>query len=193
MKIHNIFHNFVAIDTISLLHHQELHHYCVKKIDSDSSYIEKNTKQSFFLDKNDKELSNLISIINSKLESMKNYLGIRDDVSQRINEMWINVNDNKNISVPHCHPNRFLSGVFYVAADENTSEIKFITPITNHCYVIHSSMIEKYNEFNSSEWAISPKIGMLLIFPSWMQHYVNIKNNKSQRISLAFNTVLDGF
>ena len=193
MKKHNIFNNFLATDTIILPDNKNLAEYCLTKINADSRYIEKNTKQSFFLDVNDVELSNLVSFIHNKLEGLREYLGIRSDLSQRIIEMWINVDGNKNINVTHCHPNRFLSGVFYVAAEENHSEIKFVTPIANHCYVLTSSLIEQYNEFNSSEWTVNPKTGTLLIFPSWLQHYVNIKNNEKQRISLAFNTMLDGF
>jgi uncharacterized protein (TIGR02466 family) len=193
MEIRNIFTNFVAIDFLNLSNHHKLTEYCIKRTIEDRKYIEKNTNQSFFLDIKDQELIPLVEIINTKLEDLRQHLGINDDLSQKIIEMWVNVNNNKNIGIAHSHPNKFLSGVFYVSAEEGDSEIRLMTPIPNHNYVFHSSLIKEYNEFNSSEWIVKPKTGMLLIFPSWLWHYVNITNTESQRISLAFNTLLDGF
>jgi len=36
--------------------------------------------------------------------------------------------------------------------------------------------------------ALQPEAGMLVIFPSWLQHFVHPFHGKSRRVSIAFNT-----
>jgi hypothetical protein len=36
-----------------------------------------------------------------------------------------------------------------------------------------------------------PKTGDLIIFPSWLTHYVIMKPNNKNRISIAFNTIFN--
>jgi hypothetical protein len=46
-------------------------------------------------------------------------------------------------------------------------------------------MIEYPNAFNGAEIAHEPVSGKLLIFPSWLMHYV--EPSPEERISIAFN------
>jgi uncharacterized protein (TIGR02466 family) len=48
-------------------------------------------------------------------------------------------------------------------------------------------MIKEQNSFTQSVVSVQPKTGSLIIFPSWLMHYVVPNENKDDRISLAFN------
>mgnify|MGYP003124782709 FL=1 len=50
-----------------------------------------------------------------------------------------------------------------------------------------TKMIE-HMEYNSALYNFVPKEGQLLLFPSWVEHFVKPNLNKTQeRISIAFN------
>ena len=48
--------------------------------------------------------------------------------------------------------------------------------------------IKKATEWNSTGAMIKIKEGDLILFPSWVPHYVDKNNTDKERISLAFNT-----
>jgi uncharacterized protein (TIGR02466 family) len=190
MKIDNIFCSYIATDELFFTNHKELVNYCKEKILVDSEYIAKGTNQTFFLDKQDPIFSNLLNDVTLKINSLNEFLGLKEDLFQHICEAWLNLGSNKNINVAHNHPNRFMSGVLYINVDQHT-ELKFMTPITNHNFIFNKTKIHNYNNINSAEWTITPNTGMLIVFPSWLYHFVNISHNDHNRISLAFNTWIE--
>ena len=52
--------------------------------------------------------------------------------------------------------------------------------------------VEKYvdiwNPRNPGQWGITPKKNMLVIFPAWAPHKVEINKENFNRISISFNT-----
>ena len=107
-----------------------------------------------------------------------------------ITQSWINVNKKGENHHLHSHPNSFISGVFYYHCNKNDS-ITFKNPnIAGH------SISPKVNENAASYLAanIDFKVttGVLILFPSWLEH--NVKSNlyETPRISLSFNTQLSG-
>ena len=63
----------------------------------------------------------------------------------------------------------------------------FCHPVMAHQYVINSEIIDKFNGFNSTVMSVTPEVGKLIIFPSWLVHYVEPNLDDSDRISMAFN------
>ena len=83
----------------------------------------------------------------------------------------------------HNHNNCLLSGVLYLQTDENSSNIKFQN-FDNRRYQM---IIEEYNIFNSVEFRLKPKDGLLIFFPSEMWHKIEENKSHNTRYSLAFN------
>jgi uncharacterized protein (TIGR02466 family) len=108
---------------------------------------------------------------------------INDEFKFEVDGYWININRKGNYNIPHVHPNSALSGVIYVACNNNTGNIKFNS----------NSLMEHYpiNVFNSKLFTdnieFQPKVGDVLIFPSWIYHSVLPNNSDHDRISIAFN------
>jgi uncharacterized protein (TIGR02466 family) len=90
----------------------------------------------------------------------------------------------------HNHSNSYLSGVFYVDADEANDKIVFI----NDRYSTIKIPAKETNHFNTETWDFTTRTGLLVIFPSYLQHMVEMKaqNQKKTRISLAFNMFVRG-
>ena len=49
-----------------------------------------------------------------------------------------------------------------------------------------------YNTYNSSSWHLPVNTLDIVIFPSYLQHGINTKEDNNKRISLAFNVFVEG-
>ena len=109
-----------------------------------------------------------------------------DDVG--ITGMWGNILKKGESHDVHTHSNNWLSGVYYLEADD-TEGISFLDPrpaasvFQPHCYSsIDNSHLIKY----------PAKKNQIYFFPSWLMHYVPTVMNDNLRISIAFNIQLKG-
>ena len=86
------------------------------------------------------------------------------------------------------HPNSYISGVFYIKCDDGDG-ISFNKNVYNQIKI----EVSKLNIFNADSWNFGLKTGDVILFPSYLQHAVKIRNiDKSIRTSLAFNVFVKG-
>lgn len=89
----------------------------------------------------------------------------------------------------HHHSNSLVSGVFYFTP--NPTPIEFFTEKT----VSHTPLKlipKKFNQYNTYTNIIHVTQGTLIIFPSYLDHSVSENIQTHDRISLSFNTWIDG-
>ena len=103
--------------------------------------------------------------------------------------MWGNILKPGETHAPHTHSNNFLSGVFYLESDAKTG-ITFVDP-RPAADVLVPRKKKKTNE-NSNLLSYISKQNRLIIFPSWLVHWVPINNSKRDRISISFNVQIRG-
>lgn len=108
---------------------------------------------------------------------------------------WANVNRAGDYNALHTHPNNHWSGVYYVTAGEYTDErnshaacIELIDPRGG----VNSFKYPGHNQFGSSV-KFAPQAGMLVLFPSWLQHCVSPFTSQTVRISVGFNAKIESF
>ena len=106
-----------------------------------------------------------------------------------ITDMWSNVLKPGETHRPHTHSNNILSGVFYVMA-EQTSGIIFTDP-RPQAGVIQPDITKQFVD-NANVIKYDSATNRMILFPSWLQHYVPMNETKSNRISIAFNVMLKG-
>lgn len=107
---------------------------------------------------------------------------------------WINLHAPGDYAPKHNHTNSFYSGVFYLDVPENSGKIWFIKS-TTHCTYTTPTIdptITEFNIQNSNEWGFDPESNDLLLFPSHLDHSVDVNESNSNRYSLAFNYFLHG-
>lgn len=101
-------------------------------------------------------------------------------------EGWVNVNGPGAFNAPHAHDASHLSGVYYIRAPDHPSRqsgaIEFLNPAGAMNTVlpfgkrmVHDSM------------RIVPREGQMLIFPSYLRHWVYPNQDGEDRVSVAFN------
>jgi uncharacterized protein (TIGR02466 family) len=97
---------------------------------------------------------------------------------------WININDQHAMNAPHNHPSSLLSGCYYVKVppgDERSGLIEFLDPRAG------ANMIRSpYKDFQPTI-RVHPRAGSLILFPSFLYHWVYPNLEPETRISIAFN------
>jgi uncharacterized protein (TIGR02466 family) len=91
----------------------------------------------------------------------------------------------------HSHPNNFLSGVYYVRTGEGADTINFHDP-RSQASVIRPPVVELTGE-NTDQVVVRVSDGMLLLFPSWLEHSVDANRSDKERISISFNLMFSSF
>ena len=64
-------------------------------------------------------------------------------------------------------------------------------PVAAQQYVMNNKIIGEYNKFTSTDMSVEPAPGKLVIFPSWLVHYVENNLDNTDRISIAFNIEIE--
>jgi uncharacterized protein (TIGR02466 family) len=89
--------------------------------------------------------------------------------------------------MPHVHPFCLMAGIYYIKLPKDSGRLVFENPIQQHDFVMLPDTVKKFNSVNSGYWYAEPKEGDLIMFPSWLRHYVEPNNSNEDRISIAFN------
>ena len=107
----------------------------------------------------------------------------------KIDNLWVNINEYKDSNIQHLHPSSILSGTFYVQTPKDCGGLTFCNP---HEALLSSYLLDNIKELNSSNASthtLNPVENLLVLFPSWLKHFVQPNMNKTEeRISISFNT-----
>jgi len=101
--------------------------------------------------------------------------------------MWFNVNGKGNSNQIHTHSGSFLSGVFYVHAVEQHSELVFYRNQSEEYIITSAGYIDRHTAISGATCRYRPRTGRALFFPSWIPHGVLPNEVDEERISIAFN------
>ena len=103
----------------------------------------------------------------------------------KITGMWAIINKKNSSNAMHIHSNNYISASYYVKAPKNCGDIVFYDPRFAATY--RYPKISKTNKLNSNIVSFQPKEGMLVLFPSYLQHSVNVNKTDEERIVISFN------
>lgn len=137
------------------------------------------------------ELNNYREICNSHLECFANNV-FNCKQQFYITNSWIAITAPNESHHIHHHPNSIISGVLYLQSNDKSGSINFHhKSALKHSFEFNYDFVN-YNLFNSDMWSYTPKTGEVLIFPSWVNHSVNINQSNVPRIILGFNAFAKG-
>lgn len=104
-------------------------------------------------------------------------------------EGWINVNRAGDWNLLHCHPGCFLSATYYVRvpAGMKGGDILFRDPRGPAVAMYETPGIDLPWVGAGVGTPFTPKTGLLLMFPAWLEHRVEPFEGDGERISIAFN------
>ena len=101
-----------------------------------------------------------------------------------ISASWFNkMDDNGNVAL-HRHQGSVVSGALYIDLPDNPSPIRFKNPL------IPYKMMELYTEQSNYHQSVEIYEGLLILFPSWLEH--ETLPQKGKRTVISFNTLHKG-
>ncbi|MXO90101.1 2OG-Fe(II) oxygenase family protein [Pontixanthobacter aquaemixtae] len=115
-----------------------------------------------------------------------------------IPEMWANVSEQGSANQYHTHPGSFWSAVAYLDDGYGSSdeaglggELQLLDPRMPMIRMTAPDLrlLDASGQAQQTEISIRPKTGMIVLFPSWLQHAVRPFQGPGTRISIAINLV----
>lgn len=182
MQIQPIFASFIAEELLSI-EIDNIVKYCrdLQRKDIGCTVSNRGGWQSTPITKVNVANKKLLNIISNRVKALHNHFSLENIF---FDSYWVNINKRGDYNAPHDHAKSFYSAVFYAAAPMNSGNLIFMHPIP---FFANYMQAKKYNYFTSNEWVVTPKTGLLIIFPSYLSHYVEPNTSPKDRISLAFN------
>lgn len=99
---------------------------------------------------------------------------------------WMNANPAMGYNAPHTHPGAHWSGVYYVSQPEveegNSGMIEFLNPRTDlpNWRILDAPPFRTKKKFR-------PMPGDMILFPSYLVHWVYPNETEQERVTIAFN------
>ena len=132
------------------------------------------------------ELHDFVAIVeNCVAEVARAYRLDAEQASLDLATCWAMVNGKMASGALHCHPNAFLSGVYYVNTTEKTGNIFFQDPRPGAN--VMACPVTEFTPWTVRQISYQPTPGGMLIFPSWLYHGVGPNLSDVPRVSLSFN------
>ncbi|MGB0404788.1 MAG: putative 2OG-Fe(II) oxygenase [Fusobacterium sp.] len=132
---------------------------------------------------NFKELLPFFTSIDNTIDEYSKFSNLKR--SKKV-QYWVQDYKKNQLFPSHAHGNKYISGVYYIKANENAGSLRFFNanPI---CRI--ENILDEKNESNIFV-DIKPEKGLLVLFPSWLLHEV-LPGNKEEciRTCLAFNLI----
>ena len=102
-----------------------------------------------------------------------------------IPQMWVNVNRKGDWNVIHQHGHYSLAGTYYVKVPKNSGRLVFRDPRPGAIGNIFLNDRFDHGEIKN----INTMEGLLAIWPSYLDHFVEPNNSDEERISISFDIV----
>lgn len=98
-------------------------------------------------------------------------------------QSWINLHDHGGFNFLHMHEGSLLSGSFYLSVPPQSGALVFRDPRPG---VLHGAVKGPVPN-GHCDIQLAPSDSLLVLFPCWMEHYVEPHDGNEPRICIAFN------
>jgi uncharacterized protein (TIGR02466 family) len=136
------------------------------------------------------EFAQLVTCIQAATRSILRFLRVGPEAFE-ITGCWATVLGGGAAHKLHSHPNNYLSGVYYLRTHPGADTINFHDP-RHQAGVIRPPVVELTGE-NTDQVVVRVTNGMMLLFPSYLEHSVDASGGDEERISISFNIMFSSF
>lgn len=189
-----LFANPVGWDMLDI-DNESLEKWCYEQEHTSLDPVRTAGWQSNLFDMSAAPLQPLLEEVKIKLVDAANLIPFLPEHEPALVNGWVNVNKPNGISlqnnIPHVHPGRFWTFVYYVKAAPGCGDLELTSPLKNMLgYAIPQQVYGALTPFNSLQWSIPPATGKLVMFPGWIEHRAHSNKSSMDRISIAINADL---
>ncbi len=136
------------------------------------------------------EMGSIRSFIATHVEQFaRKIISLNPQLEFYITQSWINFTQPSQSHHRHFHSNSLVSGVLYISAIKDIDKIYFYrTPPAAGISVGK----KEQNWYTADSWFFSVGTGDLILFPSYLTHGVEELTSRHTRVSLSFNSFVEG-
>jgi len=136
------------------------------------------------------EFSGFLDHVNNATSAVLEFLkiGYRE---VEVTACWATINAPGRGHSKHAHPNSFLSGAYYVQTPSGADTINFHDPRAQTAII--RPPVTELVAANADQAVMSVTDGTLLLFPSWLEHSVDVNTSLRVRISVSFNIMFSEY
>jgi uncharacterized protein (TIGR02466 family) len=115
--------------------------------------------------------------------------GLQLDLTSRsltMTDCWVNIMSRGAAHGSHLHPLATISGTYYVAVPPDAPGLKFEDPRLERFMAAPPRLRSARRE--NQPWVVFPaRVGVILLFESWLRHEVPAHVEAGERVSVSFN------
>ncbi|MCQ0093708.1 TIGR02466 family protein [Roseovarius sp. M141] len=104
----------------------------------------------------------------------------------KLDSLWINILPEGGTHASHIHPHSVISGTTYVTMPEGTSALKLEDPRLPMMMAAPPRRKDAREELRTFTY-MTPEVGEVLMWESWLRHEVPVNMSEDDRISVSFN------
>jgi uncharacterized protein (TIGR02466 family) len=109
---------------------------------------------------------------------------IPEAIAPTVTGAWSNIESPGDFVRVHMHPWSVFSGVYYVKSEDNSGDLFLMDPRPGASAVYWpTKAVTERGAIN-----IQPRPGLLVLFPSWLEHYTDPNQSDDERVCISFNT-----
>ena len=134
----------------------------------------------------DEKMQNFFQTISPMIKNVAD--DMRWDIKNfevKILSCWSIINYKHAYNAAHIHANALISSAYYVEAPDKCGDIIFDDPRPGA--TIKKGPYSSVSEWNQGNIRITPKPGLLIMFPSYLTHHVQPNMSEKERTIISFN------
>lgn len=190
MQVLNLFPTDVYIEKNNEIDNKKISEIILKREKTESSRDVTNVGgwQSTDDLHKDERFSEILKNISKCFYSIYKNYSYRNELEWYITNMWANVNRYKDYNISHIHTGTDWSFVYYVEVPKDSGNLVFVDPRIRKRSSVSDGINETYdNPFTHDIYVVAPLVGKFVLFPSYLEHYVECNTTENKRISISGN------
>ena len=134
----------------------------------------------------------VIGFFEEHLGSVLRRYNFREDLDVQICNLWPNVNRPMEINKQHLHAGVNFSFVYYIRIPKDSGKLVIVDPRVMRKMTHEHHLLKNIDDPKTKEnITVDPVEGEFVIFPAYLEHYVEPNMSEEPRISISGNIFLD--
>jgi len=138
------------------------------------------------LPRRDPAFADLAKLLTKHAALFANHCAFDLSRKPKLDSLWVNLLRGSGHHSAHIHPHSIISGTLYVEVPKGSGSIRFEDPrlpMTMAAPTRRPDAPEDLQPFVT----IEPRLGLLLLWESWLRHEVLPGTGRGERLSISFN------
>ncbi len=136
----------------------------------------------------DPRMYNFGKFITDEARKMLDYQNVDHSEYKFTHSYLVNQVGKNSSHLLHSHPGSIISGCFYLKTYPDSPPIVFKDPRDYYKYIYYRPVFGRNTPYSLlPEHSVNVEDGLIMMWPSWLEHEVPLSNSDGNRITIAFN------